>query len=91
MDNRWFKQGCPALMSDGRLFTSYVDSDVVEQFIRKGNNINNSHEYREFLQKNASTLINRERAFYMSQAVCDFSKCDDDCKCTYGCYNPKMD
>ena len=70
MDNRYGKYGCPALMSDGRFVTNYMDSDVFNQFIRKVNKIPSSHEYRQFLQKNGDKLISRERNFLLKKYTC---------------------
>tara|TARA_A100001015_G_C14948474_1_gene695672 strand:- start:107 stop:394 length:288 start_codon:yes stop_codon:yes gene_type:complete len=70
MDNRYYKQGCPPLMADGRFLTSWVDSDVVNQYIRHVNKIKTSNDFRMFLQKNGDKIINRERAFLMKKNTC---------------------
>lgn len=71
MDSRHWKQGCPALMSDGRFVTNYMDNDVFNQTIKKMNKIGNSHEYREFLQKNAETIIKRETESFLKKCSCN--------------------
>jgi hypothetical protein len=58
MDN-FFKQ-CPAMMSDGRLFTDYRSTTQREENIKYINGINNEDNYRLFLQNNTQTIINRE-------------------------------
>jgi len=70
MDNRYYKYGCPALMSDGRFLTSYVDSDVLNQYIRHVNKLKSSNDFRIFLQKNGNTIINRERALLIKNNTC---------------------
>ena len=77
MDNRYHKQGCPALMADSRFITSWVDSDVVNQYIRHVNKIKSSNDFRMFLQKNGEQIINKERAFIINKNTCDVNgKCD---------------
>ena len=48
MDNRYWKQGCPPLMSDGRFVTSYVDSDILNQFIRHVNELGSAQDFKNF-------------------------------------------
>ena len=69
MDNRFYKCGCPALMSDGRLVTNYLDSDVFNNFIAKSNKLTTSNQYRAFLQKNGTKMINNERNFFIKKNV----------------------
>ena len=69
MDNCFHKCGCPALMSDGRLVTNYLNSDVFNHFIAKSNKKHTSNEYRAFLQKNGNKLINNERKFFTNKNV----------------------
>tara|TARA_Y100001970_G_C14216765_1_gene850138 strand:+ start:600 stop:1133 length:534 start_codon:yes stop_codon:yes gene_type:complete len=55
----------PALMADGRNFTDYRQSGVVNNLLRTKSNSFNSHEYRMFLTRNAKQIIdlNRNMAF----------------------------
>lgn len=73
MDNR--HSSCPPLMSDKRLFTNYYDNDIFNQSIRVMNNINDNHDYRLFLQSNASELMNREREFNLQVNTCNKQQC----------------
>ena len=82
MDNRYFPHGCPALMSDGRLVTNYVDNDVFNQYIAKANKKTTSNQYRAFLQKNATSIMNRERVHLSKKNTCDLS---NKALCTYCC------
>lgn len=92
MDNRYYKFGCPALMSDGRFLTSYVDSDVMNQYIRHANKIKSSNDFRNFLQKNGEDIMNKEKKFLEKKNTCSVNgKCADigcvtdycraECKC----------
>ena len=49
----------PARMSDGRTFTDYRDSFVVNNLVIKDNNVSNSYSYRMFLQQNANKIMER--------------------------------
>ena len=58
MNNRYGECcGCPAHMSDARLFTNYQKSSVVNQQIRAANNIETNNQYRQYLQNNAVTIL----------------------------------
>lgn len=69
-DNRYFSNNCPALMQDGRFITNYTRQRVVDQYIRGVNNIISAQDYKDFLQINSETIINRERAFNDENNVC---------------------
>ena len=84
MDNRYFKFNCPALMSDGRLITTYLNNNEVNQFIAKSNNLKTSNEYRKFLQENALQIINNERNLIIKKNTCNVQ---NNKSCTY-CCNP---
>jgi hypothetical protein len=68
MDNR--HSSCPPLMSDRRIFTNYFDNDIFNQTIRTMNKLEDNHDYRLFLQKNAAELINREREHTIKTNTC---------------------
>lgn len=76
MDNRYFNHGCPPLMEDGRFITNFTESRIFEQVIRNVNQLESTHDYRAFLQANADTIMNRERA-YMNK----FNTCPVDGQC----------
>lgn len=76
MDNRYHNYKCPPLMQDGRFITSYLKNSTFEQFIRNVNQINSAQEYRQFLQQNGDTIINKERAYLESINTCPvYGKC----------------
>lgn len=70
MDNRYFKYGCPALMQDARFITNYMDKRVFDQYIRNVNNINSAQDYKNFLQANTNTIINREQEYLLKTNTC---------------------
>ena len=58
MDN-YFKD-CPPKMDDGRYLTDFRPTSIREQFIKSINGIVRDDEYRNFLQKNGESIIDRE-------------------------------
>ena len=71
MDNRYWKEGCPPLMSDGRFVTSYVDSDIMVQFIRHVNDLKSSQDFKNFMIKNAGEIMEKERSFLTEKNTCE--------------------
>ena len=54
-NNKYFN--CPALMSDGRIFTDYRSSTIVNEDLMKVTDINSSYKYRQFLINNGDNII----------------------------------
>jgi hypothetical protein len=76
MDNRYWSNGCPALMQDGRFITNYVRTNIIDQVLKDMNAIKSSSDYRLFLQKNGDTIINNERNNLIKNNTCDINgKC----------------
>ena len=50
----------PPMVSDGRFFTAYDSNEATEQKIKQAQGIQSNWEYREFLQRNASNIMNYE-------------------------------
>lgn len=48
---------CPARMADGRHFTDYRPSYVVNNLMRYENNVFNDYDYRQFMIHNATNLM----------------------------------
>ena len=67
---------CPAFMDDSRLFTNYLPNSKLNTYITKINNITNNDEYRIFLQKNASKIMDNEKKFIENNKKCTFSVTD---------------
>ncbi len=55
--------GAPPRMSDGRHFTDYRPNCHINNIIRTSNNVMNSFQYRTFLTRNASELIDINRSY----------------------------
>ena len=67
---------CPAFMDDSRLFTNYLPNSKLNTYITKINNITNNDEYRIFLQKNASKIMDNEKKFIENNKKCTFPVID---------------
>ena len=67
---------CPAFMDDSRLFTNYLPNSKLNTYITKINNITNNDEYRIFLQKNASKIMENEKKFIENNKKCTFPVTD---------------
>ena len=67
---------CPAFMDDSRLFTNYLPNSKLNTYITKINNITNNDEYRVFLQKNASKIMDNEKKFIEDNKKCSFPVID---------------
>ena len=73
MDN--FFKGCPAKMSDGRLFTDYRMSSRRNEHMKYINNISNEDDYRMFLQQNADKIMNTEWQQLRATKSCSVNEC----------------
>lgn len=71
MDNRYFKNGCPPLMQDGRFIGNFMESRLFDQNIRNINKINSAQEYKRFLQANGETIMNRDLAHQEQNNMCN--------------------
>jgi len=47
----------PGILEDGRLFTSYSPSTIINERIRKENHLKSDREYRSYLQNNATKIM----------------------------------
>ena len=56
----------PPLMSDSRIFSNYESSNLNDKKIKENVNIKNNFQYRQYLQKNADSIIkkNQENACF---------------------------
>jgi len=61
------------IMSDGREFTDYASSCILNNIIQTKYNITNSYDYKHFLQKNSEQIMKELRE-------CDKSKSCPVCK-----------
>lgn len=60
-NNKYFD--FPARMDDGRAFTDYRSSTIVDEMIKYSNNVMSSNDYRQFLIHNGNSLINVSRDY----------------------------
>ena len=74
MDNRYFNYKCPPLMNDGRFITNYMESRVFEQYIRNINKLDSAQDYKNFLQNNAESIMEKERTFAESNNKCTLNE-----------------
>jgi hypothetical protein len=49
----------PGIIQDGRLFTDYSPSSILNDKIREMNNITSNTTYKEFLTKNATKIMDK--------------------------------
>lgn len=72
-DNRKGGESCPARMSDGRLFTTYLPADRYNHMMARKFGIKDmSHEYRHFMTRNAVQINNMEQQFFREKYMCAF-------------------
>jgi len=64
-------------MSDGRAFTDYRPNCMVNEKLQQGSGMENSREYRMYLQQNASKIIaaNQMKAQSRHKASCACPLC----------------
>ena len=69
-NNKFFNSS--ARMSDGRLFTDYRPNHEINKHIVNNNNIENTHNYRMFLSRNADEIIKRNKNYiYLKNGIYD--------------------
>lgn len=78
MDNSYFMFGCPAIMNDGRIYTSYLNRHDLNDAILAANGINkldcDNNCQRSFFQRNAVSLIQGDRQYLMRNYTCSVPK-----------------
>ena len=73
MDN--YYKNCPPMMSDGRLFTDYNSSTILNEQIKNTNGINRDDRYRLFLQQNAGKIMDNIWSAYSKMDNCWQNNC----------------
>jgi hypothetical protein len=63
----------PALMSDGRNYSTWQPTAVLNDQIRKKENIKTNWDYREYLQKNANSIMDFDKHVAFSQTGGSYS------------------
>lgn len=69
-NNVYYKDGCPALMSDGRFVTNYNSSNELTENMRKLNGFNNSNRFRNFMQASGDLFMKAERNHIVKENTC---------------------
>lgn len=73
-DNKYYNYGCPAMMSDGRIYSSYVSSQTLMDSLRLAHNLDNckydNNDVRLYMQKNACKIMNNERKYLVKNYYC---------------------
>ncbi len=69
-NNVYYKNGCPAIMSDGRFITYYNSTNELTEAMRKLNGIQNTNEFRTFMQKYGDKIMTAERNHMVKENTC---------------------
>lgn len=69
-NNAYYKEGCPALMQDGRFITEYRSSNEITESMRKISGFRSSNEFRVYMQNNGETFMNANREYQNKNNVC---------------------
>lgn len=69
-NNLYYKQGCPALMSDARFLTNYNSSSEVTDSMRRMNGFESSNKFRTFMQANGQMFMEAETKYLVSHNTC---------------------
>ena len=57
----------PGIMNDGRLFTNYKNSSIIDKEMMEKQSFKSNQTYRKFLVDNANSIMNLNKQTYMSQ------------------------
>jgi hypothetical protein len=71
--DNFFKE-CPAVMEYSAM-TDYRTSQRRDQYIKRLNNISNDYSYKDFLQQNASKILDAEWQFNKMNFGCYANQC----------------
>ena len=71
-NNKYFNEKCPALMEDGRLFTNHMSQNNISEYISKINCLQSNYDLKNFLQKNANTIMKNEINYQINEKKCNF-------------------
>lgn len=69
-NNVYYKDGCPALMNDGRFITYYNSTNELTNQIQKLNGFKSANQFRTFMQTNGSTIMATERLYQIRKNTC---------------------
>lgn len=74
MSDNIFTKQCPALMSDQRFLTNHNNPTTINQAIRLKIGVYSTHDYRNYLQNNALSMMETEKTYNMMNNRCAVSK-----------------
>lgn len=60
----------PAIMADGRTYSNWQPCAVINENIRKRENINTNWDYRNYLQRNANSIMSLDKRKACEQSGC---------------------
>ena len=60
----------PAIMEDGRTYSNWQPTAVINENIRKRENIKTNWDYRNYLQSNANSIMSLDRRKACEQTGC---------------------
>ena len=69
-NNVYYKDGCPAIMSDGRFITYYNSSNELTEAMRKMNGFQSGNKFRNFMQTNGKQFMDAERNHIVNENTC---------------------
>lgn len=69
-NNVYYKDGCPAIMSDGRFITYHNSTNELTEALRKLNGIRSPNEFRTFMQNNGNLFMAAERKHIVKENTC---------------------
>lgn len=70
-NNTYYKEGCPALMNDGRFITYYNSSHELTEAMRKLNGFKSANQFRNFMQSNADLFMEADRTYQEQKNTCN--------------------
>lgn len=69
-NNIYWRDGCPALMSDGRFITYHYPTNELTNALQKAHNFRSANEFRTFMQKHGDQLMLANRQLVHDQNTC---------------------
>jgi len=78
MTDNYYKDICPAVLSDGRYLQDFRASATREQRMKRINDIDNENDFRIFLQTNASIIMDEQLKMLKDNYSCFTTPCIHD-------------
>lgn len=73
-ENCYYKSCCPAVMEDGRILSNWLPNQTIVDGIKLANGISkfDNNDFRLYMQKNATAIMQQERKFHADNYTCTF-------------------